>query len=85
MEQELWKLFVTNLTHKKHLRLTQENLVKRFGKICAAFGIDYTEIKNEWDTPVSVEAVVEAVKADSSIDAVFIQICESAGGLRHPC
>ncbi|MFA6741950.1 MAG: alanine--glyoxylate aminotransferase family protein [Arcobacteraceae bacterium] len=75
---------VTNLTHKKALTINSGKFGERFGKICAAFGIDYTEIKNEWNTPVSVEAVVNAVKADSSIDAVFIQICESAGGLRHP-
>ena len=28
--------------------------------------------------------MVNAVKNDSSIDAIFIQLCESAGGLRHP-
>ena len=75
---------VTNLTHKKALTVNSGKFGERFGKICNAFGIEYTEIKNEWNTPVSVEAVVEAVKADSSIDAIFIQICESAGGLRHP-
>ena len=75
---------VTNLTHKKALTINSGKFGERFGKICAAFAIEYTEIKNEWDTPVSVEAVVNAIKADSSIDAVFIQICESAGGLRHP-
>jgi len=75
---------VTNLTHKKALTINSGKFGERFGKICAAFNIDYTEIKNEWNTPVSVEAVVDAVKADDSIDAIFIQICESAGGLRHP-
>ena len=75
---------VTNLTHKKALTINSGKFGERFGKICAAFAIDYTEIKNEWNTPVSVEAVINAIKADSSIDAVFIQICESAGGLRHP-
>ena len=75
---------VTNLTHKKALTVNSGKFGERFGKICNAFGIEYTEIKNEWNTPVSVEAVVDAIKADSSIDAIFIQICESAGGLRHP-
>ena len=75
---------VTNLTHKKALTVNSGKFGERFGKICNAFGIEYTEIKNEWNTPVSVEAVVNAIKADSSIDAIFIQICESAGGLRHP-
>lgn len=75
---------VTNLTHKKALTINSGKFGERFGKICAAFNIDYTEIKNEWNTPVSVEAVVQAIKADEAIDAIFIQICESAGGLRHP-
>lgn len=75
---------VTNLTHKKALTINSGKFGERFGKIAAAFNMDYTEIKNEWNTPVSVEAVVDAVKNDANIDAVFIQICESAGGLRHP-
>ena len=75
---------VTNLTHKKALTVNSGKFGERFGKICKAFDIDYCEIKNEWDTPVDVEAVVETIKNDSDIDAIFIQICESAGGLRHP-
>ena len=75
---------ITNLTHKKALTINSGKFGERFGKICEAFGIESTEIKNEWNTPVSVEAVVEAIKSDSDIDAIFIQICESAGGLRHP-
>lgn len=75
---------VTNLTHKKALTVNSGKFGERFGKICDAFNIEKTEIKNEWNTPVSVDAVVEAIKNDSDIDAIFIQICESAGGLRHP-
>lgn len=75
---------VTNMTHKKALTVNSGKFGERFGKICDAFNIPFTEIKNEWNTPVSVEAVVEAVKDDADIDAIFIQICESAGGLRHP-
>jgi len=75
---------ITNLTHKKALTVNSGKFGERFGKICQAFDIESTEIKNEWNTPVSVDAVVDAIKADSNIDAIFIQICESAGGLRHP-
>ena len=75
---------VTNLTKTKALTVNSGKFGERFGKICKAYKIDYTEITNEWNTPVSVEEVVNAVKNDSSIDAIFIQICESAGGLRHP-
>ncbi|WP_417326668.1 pyridoxal-phosphate-dependent aminotransferase family protein [Halarcobacter sp.] len=75
---------VTNLTKKKALTVNSGKFGERFGKICKAFDIEYTEIKNEWNTPVSVDAILEAVKNDSEIDAIFIQLCESAGGLRHP-
>ena len=75
---------VTNLTFSKALTINSGKFGERFGKICEAHKIDFTEIKNEWNTPVCVEAVVEAVKNDSSIDTLCIQICESAGGLRHP-
>jgi aspartate aminotransferase-like enzyme len=75
---------VTNLTHTKALTVNSGKFGERFGKICEAFNIPFTEIKNEWNTPVDVNAVIDAVKNDTSIDAIFIQLCESAGGLRHP-
>lgn len=75
---------VTNLCHSKALTINAGKFGERFGKICKAFNIDNTELKYEWNTPASVEAVVEAVKNDTQIDAIFIQVCESAGGLRHP-
>ena len=75
---------VTNLTKKKAITVNSGKFGERFGKICDAFGIEKIEIKNEWNTPVSVETVVEAVKNNQDVDAIFIQICESAGGLRHP-
>ncbi len=75
---------VTNLTHKKALTLNSGKFGERFGKICQAHNIPSVEIKHEWNTPASVEEIVETVKNDSDIDAIFIQICESAGGLRHP-
>ncbi|RXK12628.1 aminotransferase [Halarcobacter mediterraneus] len=75
---------VTNLTKKKALTINSGKFGDRFGKICKAFDIEYTEIKNEWNTPVSIENVVDIIKNDKDIDSIFIQICESAGGLRHP-
>jgi aspartate aminotransferase-like enzyme len=75
---------VLNLCKTKALTINAGKFGERFGKICEAYGKDYTELKYDWDTPASVEDVVNAVKNDESIDAVFIQVCESAGGLRHP-
>jgi len=75
---------VTNLTHKKALTINSGKFGERFGKIAQAHNIPFDELKYEWNTPTSVEDVVKAISTDSDIDAVFIQICESAGGLRHP-
>jgi len=75
---------VTNLCKNTLLSINSGKFGERFGKIAIAHGIKNVEIKNEWDTPVSVEAVVNAVKANADIDAIAVQISESAGGLRHP-
>ncbi|MCJ8327872.1 MAG: alanine--glyoxylate aminotransferase family protein [Campylobacterales bacterium] len=75
---------VTNLCHKKALTINSGKFGERFGKICDAFSIPFVEIKNEWNTPINVNEVLELIKNDSDIDAIFVQICESAGGLRHP-
>ncbi|WP_415397311.1 pyridoxal-phosphate-dependent aminotransferase family protein [Sulfurimonas sp. CS5] len=75
---------VINLCHNTLLNVNSGKFGERFGKIAIANGLGNVEIKNEWDTPVSVEAIVEAVKSNSNIDAIAVQISESAGGLRHP-
>ncbi len=75
---------VTNLCKDTLLSVNSGKFGERFGKIALACGLENVEIKHEWDTPASVEEVVEAVKANPSVDAIAIQISESAGGLRHP-
>ena len=75
---------VSNLCKNTLLNVNSGKFGERFGKIALAHGLKNVEIKNEWNTPVSVEAIVEAIKANSDIDAVAVQISESAGGLRHP-
>jgi aspartate aminotransferase-like enzyme len=75
---------VINLCHKTLLNVNSGKFGERFGKIAQAHGLGSVEIKNEWDTPVSVEAIIAAVKNNSDIDAIAVQISESAGGLRHP-
>jgi len=75
---------VINLCHNTLLSINSGKFGERFGKIATAHGLKNVEITNEWNTPASVEAVVNAVKENSDIDAIAIQISESAGGLRHP-
>ncbi|MDO7252431.1 pyridoxal-phosphate-dependent aminotransferase family protein [Helicobacter cappadocius] len=68
----------------KLLSVNSGKFGERFGKIAKAYNIPNIEIKHDWDTPVEVEEILEIIKSDSGIDAIAIQICESAGGLRHP-
>mgnify|MGYP002713022892 FL=1 len=75
---------VINLCHNTLLNVNSGKFGERFGKIALSYGLGNVEIKNEWDTPVTVEEVLKAIKENPDIDAVAIQISESAGGLRHP-
>ncbi|HIP15054.1 MAG TPA: alanine--glyoxylate aminotransferase family protein [Sulfurimonas autotrophica] len=75
---------VVNLCKNTLLNVNSGKFGERFGKIAKAHGLKNIEIKNEWDRPVSVEEVISAVEANSDIDAIAVQISESAGGLRHP-
>jgi aspartate aminotransferase-like enzyme len=75
---------ITNLTHTKALTINAGKFGQRFGKICEAHNIDFTELVYDWNTPASIDEIVNTINNDNSIDAIFIQICESAGGLRHP-
>jgi len=75
---------VINSVKNKALTINAGKFGERWGKICKAFNIDYKEIKYEWDTPANIDDILNAIKKDSKIDTVFIQISESAGGLRHP-
>jgi aspartate aminotransferase-like enzyme len=75
---------VINIVKKKALTINAGKFGERWGKICAAFDIPFREIKYDWDTPASVDDIVAAIEEDNEIDSIFIQISESAGGLRHP-
>ncbi len=75
---------VTNLCHDTLLNINAGKFGERFGKIARAHGLDNVEIKHEWDTPATVEEVLHTLRAHPAIDALAIQISESAGGLRHP-
>ena len=74
---------VINLAHSKLLSINSGKFGERFGKIAVAHGIANVEIKHEWDTPATVEEVMEVLRNNPDADAIAIQICESAGGLRH--
>ena len=75
---------VLNLCKSHALTINAGKFGERFGKIAKSFEIPYTELKYSWDTPTTKNDVINAIKANPKIDAFFIQVCESAGGLRHP-
>ncbi len=75
---------VNNLCHHTLLSVNAGKFGERFGKIAVAMGLKNVELCYEWNTPASVDDVMAALHANSDIDAIAIQICESAGGLRHP-
>ncbi|SFV66742.1 Phosphoserine aminotransferase [hydrothermal vent metagenome] len=75
---------VLNLCQKKALTINAGKFGERFGKIVTAMGKELVELKYEWNTPVALEDVKKALEENADIDSLFIQISESAGGLRHP-
>ncbi|MGP1561435.1 MAG: pyridoxal-phosphate-dependent aminotransferase family protein [Helicobacteraceae bacterium] len=73
---------VAGLCKKKALVISSGKFGDRFAEIVSSLGLGLGVIKNDWDTPASLEQVkAELEKGD--YDACFMQICESAGGLRH--
>ena len=75
---------VANLSIKKVLTINAGKFGERFGKIVQAFGLEHIELKYSWDTPATVDDVKNVLINNPDIDTFCIQICESAGGLRHP-
>ena len=75
---------VLNLCKKKALTINAGKFGERFGKIVTAMGKELIELKYDWDTPVNLEDVKKALEENADIDSLFIQVSESAGGLRHP-
>ena len=75
---------IINLCKKKALTINAGKFGERFGKIVKAHNLELVELKYEWNTPASVEDIIDALKEHKDIDTLAIQVCESAGGLRHP-
>ncbi|GAA7053337.1 alanine--glyoxylate aminotransferase family protein [Helicobacter pylori] len=75
---------VVALCQKELLFVNAGKFGERFGKIAKAHSIKAHELVYEWDTPAQVDGILNALKANPSIDAFCIQACESSGGLRHP-
>jgi aspartate aminotransferase-like enzyme len=75
---------VTNLTTKKILTIAAGKFGQRFSKIAKAHGLLNVELSYEWNQPAKIEDINKVLDEHPDIDAIAIQISESAGGLRHP-
>ncbi len=75
---------ILNLCKTKILTINAGKFGERFGKIADALSIPKVELSYEWNTPADPMEVKEALLQNPDIDALAIQISESAGGLRHP-
>ena len=74
---------VINLCHKKALTINSGKFGERFGKIVKSHNLELVELKYDWDTPAKIDDVLSAISQHPDIDALCIQVSESAGGLRH--
>ena len=68
---------------KKPLCINSGKFGERFVKIAKAYDMPFVEILNNWDIAPSSDEVANILKNDKEIDSICIQMCESAGGLRH--
>lgn len=75
---------VLNLCASKILTINSGKFGERFGKIAASYNIPRVELKYEWNTPANIDDIKNTIEQNPEIDAFCIQVCESAGGLRHP-
>ena len=75
---------VSNLTKQKILTVNAGKFGERFGKIAKALDIACVELTYDWSTPADLADIEAMLKEHSDIDALAIQVSESAGGLRHP-
>ena len=56
---------------------------ERWGKICAAYGVEAVEIKVTWGESVDVAAVKAALDANPDAKAVYVQASETSTGVAH--
>lgn len=75
---------IQTFCQSKALIINAGKFGERFVKMADFYNMAYKELKYDWDTPSNTQDIIDAIKNDEKIDSIFIQICESSGGLRHP-
>lgn len=75
---------VLNLCTHKALSINAGKFGARFGQIAKTAGKEVVELTYPWNTPANLDDIKEALSTHPDIDALLIQVSESAGGLRHP-
>ncbi len=75
---------VVNFCDKKCLVIVAGKFGERFSDIAKKYDKELIELNYEWDTPAKVSDIENAINEHKDIDSIFIQYCESSGGLEHP-
>jgi len=75
---------VVNFCEKKCLVIVAGKFGERFSDIAKKYDKELIELQYEWDTPAKVSDIENAINEHKDIDSIFIQYCESSGGLEHP-
>lgn len=75
---------VINFCNKKCLVIVAGKFGERFSDIAKKYNKELIEIHYEWDTPAKVSDIESIINENKDIDSIFIQFCDSSGGLEHP-
>jgi aspartate aminotransferase-like enzyme len=57
---------------------------ERWGEICEAYGVNFSPIDCPWGEAVDPAVIEQALDAQPSIKAVFVQASETSTGVMHP-
>jgi aspartate aminotransferase-like enzyme len=75
---------VVNFCDKKCLVIVAGKFGERFSDIAKKYNKQLIELTYSWDTPAKVSDIEKKLNKDKDIDSIFIQFCDSSGGLEHP-
>ena len=68
---------------KKALCVQAGKFGERWGEICKAFGIEYTELSLEWGKATPPALIAEHLAKDPTIAAVYVTLCETSTGVEN--
>ncbi len=57
---------------------------ERWAEICARYGVIAHKLNVEWGSPVTLDQLSTALKANPKVKAVYSQVCETSTATLHP-